>query len=1643
MPPELITPKLENLSGMDSKGSLPPIPRRRESMVSKGFLNSNLNSNSTKLNISSLLQKSNLQFIEVSDHSIESIMGNTLKKSLFSLSEERSNSIDDEFDSNSRLQTKNPKIYIASKKNPREYPNVYPAEFTTNVQDKFLGKMKQINRIQNRLFQANNHPIQSIEDSRDNSEQDNQFIDQNLVHIKTHESHTIGNHTFSNTLVRPQALMIPKLKGFTSRKNPVLTAIDVPGILEMDMTPENALTKKRIKSVKDDHEKLMPNINLSKKARGKKVNKGPALVAIPDRVVFDFYVPYKTFTKKLTIKNVSSFLQRIRLTFDPPEDYSPYFKYEIISTPLEGEGLLAPGMSCVYLITFLPNSYANENQNLIVKSDHINLTIPIIAALPHFELNLPSVFDCGYCESGFGLTFTHTITNTGGKARFLLMSALDQGTPFELFENLGAGNHSTAKSLTFGVFNIFPSYFSLNTGDSVKMVIQYTPGVLKENLATELTQRRDSQRIRIACDNCETIEIDIVATVQLPKMDLVSPNFEIESGKLPLVDFGNANIDKSKIVEIVMKNPTNLVIPFRWTQTREEKTGDEKINLSSNMFSAKSSFKVLPEIGMLEPLSEKLFKFIFTPEFNKPYKAIATLSSFHNKGKKSIQVLKSFSLGQKSGVEKQQPSSKPLINMSLNGQGTPFSTYLSTYFVFLPPGMQSGQRVTHKIHFTNDSLSKVAYRWEVYGNIKKFLKVNISDADGEIEQGSCRSFKVEFIGNFPAAIRGQLRCYTENGKGDTLLVPFYGTVAVVPGMISFVDDYIDFGLVWLGGKKTVSVPMTNSSKVVMSWKSSICHKNRSLSAFVIVKPSEGIIRPGETISISITFIPIWYQRARMTLQIHILSMWKDDGQQTKHTGARDMEAVLISAIDIVGMVETPKLCVENNKNSLCSFPGVYFSWKLIIRNVRNLAGKFHFKNIETNEFVASFHPSNGSVKPNEFVEVTVKMRAFNVGELNINLTGEVEGMVENEGILNVDVTVTVSDYHYQYHVPENQQAWHEKCVIGSKRRLAQTPANLRLDFGLACPIFVVRTRTIKIRNHSAIPSNFKLTIQHYKPTIDIDDLNFGESSMDKPTGQDEKDKGDKFLSTTQTTKYGFSSKAGQQFIDNITKFRNVLESMKRILSDGRGAAFDAKPTSGTIEAWGEVEIKVTSYNNLVGIYEDTLLCQVGEKLQEFPIRLGVIGIPVKFSGPQLVAHNKNSTNGPYKIDMVNFGSRVINPVWGPSDGVKLRLKSATHHRQSISGMNSNPFVGVGGVQITDMPTKKICIENHSPRQIRLNWVVYVGKLENKLHDEISDLMAICQKENEVDDEEMGILDVYPRSMTIPAFKSATLQCNFRNCMLGNFEAIVLADVIYEDPDGTTRFGPKRVAKAGSLPKQEPVITKDFGSKTIQINDLASVAKLKLTAKCIEPRLALDVGNNIRIKKIINSLVGTSFETIKTVVFLVNESDAVCEFTLDTFPKYTFVVIPSRKHLKMTKSTSQGSLDVFELKQKQQMMITVVLHEDSPFYHTDLTQVQSDENLNSSANESFKVEINRAVSAVRGGRHFSRVSDDRENQSSIQNIRIESSRSLEASDVDINVQSTQLSAVGSLNKNLATGGLYINYANGMAQVIPIVLEQVHE
>jgi hypothetical protein len=875
-----------------------------------------------------------------------------------------------------------------------------------------------------------------------------------------------------------------KYLNFKPRKNRVLTYINNPGILEVD----SELEKHNGKNVPIDDGPPIPIAEPQRKTLRNPRFIDPnerTLVVEPIEVHFDKYVPYEVFHKKLIVRNVSKHSHRYRVTFDPPGQYPTFFELSCPTTPVHDYGLIAPGLSAEYTISFRPNSYARTSESLIVQSETgESLKIPILACQEPPVLSLPDTINIGNCMDSKVLSFTHTVTNTGGDARFIVMTPSIPLGPFELFEELGPVDDGEMRTVTYGPFQIYPSYFRLRKGESIQLKIKYSPALLagKKSQRKE-SQRTDSQFLRIACDNCTITEVKIIAKAMQPLIQFVSAKVPKDGAEFfakpqtaggPLepfkIELGMENYGVPKMATLRVRNPLDIVIPFRWKFLDNSESEEEK----DHTIKRGLNFGISPTIGLLHPQSELDFKVCFISNDPK---------------RKSIEaeIIATEDADSKPELKESQKNVS-LGTIQLFGEAIPYHAYVNTSCIFIPNGIHAGHTFMQRISFTNASLSELDYRWEFNGLNSDKISAKISHPNGTIAPGSCISLSVSLTGMFPGQVLGQLYGYTANGFGPTMVVTIVGAISFKPGDLSVTPKFIDLGLIPLGLMKKVKVPIKNSTKVTMSWLASMYPRNDdSRDALFIVSPSRGMLNPGESQILSISYIPLWYQQLRGTLLIHSIDP--------------NEEKILLSATDVIATTLTPRVIVENPSNSLACFVDVPFSCKVTLKNERALGAYFKWQNISTSKYSVEFEELEGIVPPNSSTDKTLTLRFFEAGSFDTEIWGSIDSMVEDFGLLKIQIHAEVVEPYFSFQVVENEEAWDARQIIPRVHKPRQdSDASLRVDFGMACPVFVVRTRTLKIRNHSALSCPFEIKVEKYPAMYDENEI---------PT--EEKDSGIHFL----------------------------------------------------------------------------------------------------------------------------------------------------------------------------------------------------------------------------------------------------------------------------------------------------------------------------------------------------------------------------------------------------------------------------------------------------------------------------------------------------------------------------------------------------
>ncbi|KAI8611017.1 hypothetical protein BC830DRAFT_695893 [Chytriomyces sp. MP71] len=1115
---------------------------------------------------------------------------------------------------------------------------------------------------------------------------------------------------------------------------------------------------------------------------------GGGIVAIPSSIFFTDYQPFQTYTKYLTIKNWSSHSARFRLCCPPPYEYSDFFKITLETTPSVGDGLIAPGMGCQYRIDFTPQSLANYEQILTVCTelgtnvvgvtfDPFQVVLSGMRVAP--ELTIPDVLHCGPCRSGVVAVKKWRFKNIGGPGRFLIKPNDEEINPADEFAKMGLFDKEQAyldgirlnheqgvkEVLSEGAFDISPSYFSLASGETEEITIKFKAAPMDSSAAN--STRHDEVLLQIACDNCQVLELPVRANVQIPAVSITG----CEPASMRILDelswdvegvrflFGNQNLQATTKLKLTVRNQTRLRLPFYWDTVdnpgNNTAASEKQYSVSETLrstLSTSDSFSFDPASGYFGPHSDIIFEVSFIPRRAKNYDVIGRLLLMEE----GDRVLTAPN-GDLLTINSELASDKDCcLEIFCSGVGLDYVVESKPQMI-LTPTIAMGSSWEGHIKILNDSVSSVTCEWSTQNLDLRIVGVSVANIEtDEVGPRANKEFHITFTGNFPGDIDGALVCKTANGVGPSVRIPVTGKVSLAPGDLEFGQMFVDFGLIALGSTSGLTLPFQNKSKMSLQYRlitSSKTFKDGDLWHLSISEP-EGRIEPGETKQLQLLFVPLWYQKFNGIITCEIIS--PVDGM-----------VALVTAIGIFAQVDTPRAKILHPYFNLTSYVNEPLSTYFEIENETMLTSKFTWIPVMRDDVSIQFEPHKKELLPGETTRVNVEATFKKIGPNQIiNMECLIDGMVENGGILRAKITSNVVGLRVHMEVDKRE--------------------DLFLDFGTDCPIFETRTRSLVIRNKSAIAAPFRIWVENFSSTLLEHEI---QETRKKKAHAAELAK-QLILQSTEKPKLGFSSDIGKIWLANTTAIRSKVQKMHDILREGRGAAFHISPSHGMLSPFGQIKVKITSYNNLVGLYEDTLVCALDHWMRErIPVRLGVDGIPVKFSGAQL-AVSKAGCN----FERINFGTQVVQYGKRQSPAPFGTEVSKAMLRRSHQCLRSNESIFQA-----EFCKRDFVVENQSPRTVSLSWNVFTKRYSlTSLVAQKSDANHIPSTleidslllDELIDNDPMTApLIVQPNPLIIPAFRSGAARVSFSAPQTGLFKSLLVADVGYVQSDGSVSFAP--------------------------------------------------------------------------------------------------------------------------------------------------------------------------------------------------------------------------------------------------------------
>ncbi|KAH0627637.1 hypothetical protein JD844_003651 [Phrynosoma platyrhinos] len=677
----------------------------------------------------------------------------------------------------------------------------------------------------------------------------------------------------------------------------------------------------------------------------------PIFLANPPAVVFSYYEVGQVYEMTVELQNMTSTSQCVRII--PPATSA--FSIGLGKFPGEG-GLVAPGMSCHYVVQFIPEYLSDYDDYILVESQATYpLLVPLKGRRPPPILTLPFTLDCGACLVG-GVKFTQFPCKNEGSSigKFCIMPKNMWPPPnFRAVATFGFVEHE--------VFGIRPAVFELAPGQSTVIEVAFLP-ILPEVVSVTYL---------IVCDNCQINEITVTGLGQLIALKLLSVTGGESSpllGELTdvtaqhLIRFDSVNPYSVAEKTLVLRNITHVELSFFWQIMKPNLQPlmlEGKVDLTKIKYNLEkeSAFSITPSMGRLDAHSDHSFTLTFSPKKLREYHSVLQIV---------LEDIPELPSPQKPWLYESRESQQEdviALEIDIKGRTEPFQLLLEPYAIIIPGENYIGVNIRRTFKMYNNSKSLVTFAW---GKISDCDIVEVEPCTGKLGEN-------EF-------------CEFEFGPLLSIDVPS-----------------IDLGLLKLGEKVSCTFEIQNLSQLPGRWKmqespACIADRGEEASPFTI-KPSSGELGPLGTCSVSILFTSYMCQCLQTVLEMEV-------------------ENGVGSHIPVSVQVQTPHVCLLSSCLHFDLSVGIPAEATVRLFNQTLLPTRFQWGELfgrQASCVVASISPKSGILGPNEEKELRVEIMTNTKEKLSdLTLCCSIEDMLDP---VFLAISGEVKGLHVTYSIP--------------------------------------------------------------------------------------------------------------------------------------------------------------------------------------------------------------------------------------------------------------------------------------------------------------------------------------------------------------------------------------------------------------------------------------------------------------------------------------------------------------------------------------------------------------------------------------------------------------------------------------------------
>uniref|UniRef100_A0A674J3F5 DLEC1 cilia and flagella associated protein n=1 Tax=Terrapene triunguis TaxID=2587831 RepID=A0A674J3F5_9SAUR len=834
-------------------------------------------------------------------------------------------------------------------------------------------------------------------------------------------------------------------------------------------------------------------------------------------------------------------------------------------------GIVAPGMTCQYTIQFIPEYLADYEDCILVETQ-----APYSLLIPIEARRPPPVLTLPRiidCGSCLvgGVKMTELVCRNEGSSNGKFCIMPKKVWPPPNFRAV-----ATIGFVEQGPFGIRPAVFELGPDQAMLLEVMFSPSS-PENL---------KQTFTIVCDNCQINDITVTGSGQLIALELLSvtggeshpaPGEPTDIAAQHLICFDPQNPHATTEKKLLIRNSTHVELPFYWQIMKpnlQPLMPEETGDLAKVKYhlDVESAFSLNPNLGILQPHADHEFILTYAPQELKDYHSVIQIVL------RDIPEPPSSEKQVMLGNSESKTDDVIALEIEVKGSTEPFQLLLEPYVIIIPGENFIGVNVKKAFKMWNNSKSSIKYTW---GKISVRDIVEVEPHTGVLDASEFCEFELNFTGGKPGHASHNLHCKIEHSVEPVVL---HVEAAFKGPALSIDVPSLHLGLIKLGQNVLSTFEIQNLSQLPAWWRmqesqACLAERNEDASPFTI-QPSDGELPPLGKCSVSVLFRSLLCQRLQTVLELDV-----ENGEG--------------SHLPVFVEVQTPQACLMSSHLVFSEiYIGVPAQATVKLFNQTLLPAKYFWEELIGSQSAfcsATVSPTSGTLGPHEEKELCIELTAnimvslktdlILIAQRTLGFLFQVHGAKTALAILISEVTFIFSD----------------------EKQMLQSPQDLLLDFGSEVALKSIVTRQLILTNHTGIDAPFTLEAEYFS------------SCPSFP-----------FTSSTASL-INFIP-----FPRNLIKYSSVLSAfVLALLSHGRGVAFHAQPSTGTLKAFQQLIIEITAYNNMWGEYHDDLICRVGD-LQPtlIPMQMTVKGCPIflQMTGPQ--------TEHQTKIPIIRFGAHV-------------------------------------------------------------------------------------------------------------------------------------------------------------------------------------------------------------------------------------------------------------------------------------------------------------------------------------------------------------------------------------------------------------------